>query len=123
MNSFYDFSIEVSMTETITLKDVRDELAGEIEYMLDVYCGENEVSYIEYERVLEAHEHHAPNGSYHYDFINDDMFLKCIGLSTGETTIDAVLEQYKNYLEVQENRNALEAMDFDWDTYCKYCYI
>lgn len=111
------------MTETITLKDVRDELAGEIEYMLDVYCGENEVSYIEYERVLEAHEHHAPNGSYHYDFINDDMFLKCIGLSTGETTIDAVLEQYKNYLEVQENRNALEAMDFDWDTYCKYCYI
>ncbi|MES2266148.1 MAG: hypothetical protein V4520_05285 [Bacteroidota bacterium] len=103
----------------ITLQTVKDELAGEIEYMMNLYCEENDLSYSDGESVLEAHKHHTPDGFYHDDFIDDDMFLKCIGLSNGETTFEEILEQFSY---VNEKRNVLECVDFDWDSYCKYCY-
>jgi hypothetical protein len=104
------------------LQSVKDELAGEIEYMMNQYFEDNDLPDSECERVLEAHKHQTTDGFY-YDFIDNYMFLKCIGLSNGEITIDEILEDLNRFEELSGDKNALEIFDyFDWDKYCEYYY-
>lgn len=106
-----------------TIDDVKDELTGEIEYMISQYFEENDLPISEYERVLAAHQHHYSKDNpncYIHVFIDDDLFLKCIGLSTGETTIAKIMEAFSQVSD--EGRNVLECVPFDWVAYCKYCH-